>query len=240
MEKHVLITGASRGIGYATAQYFAQNGYHLYLTCKENIKVLSALSHELSTTYKIKCHIFQGDISDFSFIKAMFSQIPTLDILINNAGISYFGLLQDMEIDQWHTILNTNISSCFYTSKLAIPHMLNSGQGKIINISSIWGTHGASMEVAYSTAKGAMNTFSKALGKELAPSNIQVNAIALGAIDTDMNRLTVSPDDIASLIDEIPTNRLGTPEEAAQLIFQLATAPNYLTGQIISMDGGMF
>ena len=152
-------------------------------------------------------------------------------------GISHIGLLTDMTEEEWQKIMSTNVDSLFYTSKFGVPKMLQKHQGKIINISSVWGNVGASMEVAYSTSKGAVNSFTKALAKELAPSNIQVNAIACGLINTDMNSY-FSEEDIDNIIEEIPANRIGLPEEVAKLCHMLAEAPEYLTGQIITLDGG--
>jgi len=134
-------------------------------------------------------------------------------------------------------VLNTNLSSCFYTSRLAVPLMLLKHSGRIINISSVWGNVGASMEVAYSASKGGVNSFTKALAKELAPSNIQVNAISCGVIDTAMNHC-FSPEEMNALREEIPADRLGQPEEVAKLVLQLIQAPTYLTGQILTLDGG--
>ena len=142
-----------------------------------------------------------------------------------------------MSPECWNEIIGTNLSAAFYCSKLAIPYMLKKKSGKIINISSVWGTVGASMEAAYSASKGGLDAFTRALAKELAPSNIQVNAIACGMMDTDMNR-HFSDEDIQSVISEIPADRMGTPEDAAMLVLQLCTGNTYLTGQIIRLDGG--
>ena len=237
MKKTAFISGASRGIGREIAKMLASLGYHLFLTCHTNETLLLELGKELETAYQIECHCYSGDMSSYDFVSSIFDQISHLDVLVNNAGISYVGLLSDMSVDDWHKVTDTNLSSIFYTSKLAIPKMLKEHQGKIINISSVWGTVGASMEVAYSASKGGMNSFTKALAKELAPSNIQVNAIACGVIDTDMNNC-FSDEDKACLIDEIPTCRMGTAPEVAQLVKQLLLAPAYLTGQIITLDGG--
>lgn len=238
MKPTVLITGASRGIGKATAKIFAEHGFELYLTCKNSFDLLKEYQSFLETTYNTKCHIFKGDMGNFTDVQTWFQDVQQIDVLINNAGIPYMGLLSDMKIEDWQAVINTNLNSCFYTSKLAIPYMLHNKKGKIINVSSIWGEYGASMEVAYSASKGGINAFTKALAKELAPSNIQVNAAAFGVIDTDMNRKTLSLDDIEQLIEDIPADRLGSVEEAACLIYQIATSPAYLTGQIITMDGG--
>ena len=236
-KKTTLITGASRGIGRAIAYEFARNGYHLYLTCKTNFDLLEELKKELFEKYQCHCHIFQCDMSNQEQVISLFQKLPRLDVLINNAGISYVGLLTDMSVAEWHNVMSTNLDSVFYTCKYGVPGMLSCHKGKIINISSVWGNAGASMEVAYSASKGAVNSFTKALAKELAPSNIQVNAIACGLIDTDMNA-GFSSEDLSCLIDEIPANRMGTPDEVARLCYLLSQAPEYLTGQIMTLDGG--
>lgn len=234
-----LITGASRGIGRATAKAFAKEGYELYLTCQNSRDALPDYKKILEETYHVPCHTFFGDMGDYDTVASLFSEIDHLDVLVNNAGISHTGLLTDMTPSQWDRLLHTNLTACFNTCKHAIPLMLHKKKGRIINVSSIWGTQGASMEVAYSATKGGVNAFTKALAKELAPSNIQVNAAAFGAIDTDMMR-EYSEEDLALIREEIPADRLGTPEEAARLILGIAKAPEYLTGQIITMDGAWF
>lgn len=235
--KTALVTGASRGIGLAIATILAQNGYELHLTCKNSFNKLQEVTTTLSETYKVPCHAYKTDMGNFAEVWTLFSNINNLDVLINNAGVSHIGLLQDTTADEWHKVIDTNLNAVFYTSKLAVPKMLAKGDGTIINISSIWGNSGASMEVAYSASKGGVNAFTKALAKELAPSNIAVNAISCGVIDTDMNKC-FSQSEINALIDEIPANRLGTPEEVAQLTYQLINSPKYMTGQVISIDGG--
>lgn len=237
MTKYAFITGASRGIGAAIAEELAKNGYHLYLTCKSSAELLHRLATELEAKYHISCTCFVGDISDYGFVTECFSSIQKLDVLINNAGISYVGLLSDMNVQDWDQVIGTNLSSAFYTCKVAIPLMLREKSGKILNISSVWGNVGASMEVAYSASKGGLNSFTKALAKELAPSNIQVNAIACGVIDTDMNKC-FSVEDMEILKGEIPADRIGTTIEVAHLVMQLLQSPSYLTGQIITLDGG--
>ena len=237
MYKTALITGASRGIGKAIAKEFAIQGYDLYLTCISSIEQLKDYAHELEQTHGIRCLTIQADMGCYEDVANVFKQIPALDVLVNNAGISYVGLLSDMTPEEWHKVMHTNLDACFYTSKLAIPLMLQNHSGHIINISSVWGNVGASMEVAYSASKGGVNTFTKALAKELAPSNIQVNSIACGLIDTDMNKC-FTPEDLEAVTAEIPADRMGSPEEIARLAYQLATTPTYLTGQIITIDGG--
>ena len=235
--KIALITGASRGIGRAAAEAFAAAGYELILTCLNSMEALRVLSKQLQTKYQIPCRAVQADMGCQENVERLFDGISRLDVLINNAGIAHIGLLTDMTPDEWHRIIAVNLDACFYTCRLAVPIMLREHSGKIINVSSVWGARGASMEVAYSASKGGVNAFTKALAKELAPSGIQVNAIACGVIDTAMNT-SLSKEDLDNLRAEIPADRLGTPIEAAQLILQIAQAPEYMTGQIITMDGG--
>lgn len=242
MEPTVLITGASRGIGCATAMEFAKNGYNLVLICKNNIDKLDEVA-KLVRNYNINCTTIKCDISNPDAVSNELSTFLTnhkinVDILINNAGISHIGLIQDMSYDEWRNVIDTNLTSMFLLSKLVIPSMLKKGNGRIVNISSMWGNVGASCEAAYSASKGGVNSFTKALAKELAPSKISVNAIAFGVIDTEMN-LILSEDERNDLMNEIPAGRFGTCEEAAKMIYNTATAPSYMTGQIITMDGGL-
>lgn len=236
-----LITGASRGIGLATAAALAREGYDLVLNCFHSEKELYGFADTLRREYGIQVLPCCGDIGDYHFVCELFARITDfcggIDVLVNNAGISHIGLLSDMTIDQWNRIINTNLTSVFSCCKLAIPYMVSKKQGKIINISSVWGSVGASCEAAYSASKAGIHGLTKALAKELAPSNIQVNAIACGVIDTAMNRC-FSAEERRKLADEIPAGRFGTPEEAAMVILQVITSPSYLTGQIIRLDGG--
>ncbi|MCQ2539369.1 MAG: SDR family NAD(P)-dependent oxidoreductase [Acetatifactor sp.] len=237
--KTALITGASRGIGLACADRFARAGYNLVLTCCRSFEELKIQAKNLQDKYHISCLALQADMGCEEDVLRLFTQITDLDVLVNNAGIAHIGLLSDMTSDEWHKVMSTNLDSCFYTCRAAIPLMLHKHSGRIINVSSVWGTQGASMEVAYSASKGGMNTFTKALARELAPSNIQVNAVACGVIDTAMNAC-LSEEDMAALKEEIPADRLGRPEEVADLILQIAQAPEYMTGQIITIDGGWY
>lgn len=237
MNQTALITGASRGIGKATAIAFAKEGYDLVLTCIRSEEQLLALKQELEQTYPISCSVFIGDMGDFTFVQSVFASLRHLDVLINNAGISYIGLLQDMEPDTWHQIIRTNLDAVFYTCKSAVNLMLPQKRGNIINISSVWGNRGASMEVAYSASKGGVNAFTQALAKELAPSGIAVNAVACGVIDTDMNRC-FTEEERQMIIDSIPADRMGQSSEIADVILKLVQSPSYLTGQIITVDGG--
>ena len=241
MAKTVLITGASRGIGEAIACEFAKEGYNLSLCCRNSKEELDTLQKSLTDQYHVTVRTFIGDVADYDFVEQMVLQtieaFGNIDVLVNNAGISHIGLLSDMSIDDWNRIVGVNLTSVFYTCKCVIPSMVSKKQGKIINISSVWGNVGASCEVAYSACKGGMNSFTKALGKELAPSNIQVNAIACGVIDTQMNAC-FNEEERLELINEIPAGRMGTPEEVATLALTLASGNHYLTGQIVTLDGG--
>lgn len=239
--KTALITGASHGIGKAIAQCLASHGIRLFLNCRSSEAELTTYAAQLTETFQVPCTPLIYDISDHDQVHAMFEEIHTMhetvDILINNAGISHIGLLEDMTIDEWNRIIGVNLTSVFSASKLALPHMIHQKSGKILNISSIWGNVGASCEVAYSACKGGINSFTRALAKELAPSSIQVNAIACGVIDTEMNAC-FSAEERAQLAEEIPAGRFGAPEEVASLAVQITTGNDYLTGQIITLDGG--
>lgn len=237
--KYVLITGATSGIGLAAARLLASKGWHLAICGGHNAKNLAKAKKELSS-FPVTVLTYLGSCKDPVFVQEMYDDIfkhfPHLDVIINNAAVSYVGLLTDMTLEEWDEVIGTNLNSLFYVSRLAIPSMVKRKRGRIINISSMWGESGASCEVAYSASKGGVNSFTKALAKELAPSGIQVNAIAFGTIDTRMNDC-FSEEEKQSLADEIPMARFGTCEEAAQMIQQLIDAPDYLTGQIIRMDG---
>ena len=240
MNKTVLITGSGRGIGKAIAIKFAKEGYKIAINSNKSKHELEETKEKL-LSYNIPVFSMQGDVGNYDFCKNFVSEskakFGSVDILINNAGISHIGLFSEMTPDEWNNIINTNLTSVYNLSSLVIPDMVRNKSGKILNISSVWGNVGASMEVAYSASKGGMNSLTKALAKELAPSNIQVNAIACGAIDTEMNSF-LATEELTSLIDEIPASRLGKPEEVAELAFNLCTGNNYLTGQIIGLDGG--
>ena len=235
----VLVTGSSRGIGKAIALKFAKQGYDVIINCIKRQEELLLVKEEVEC-FQVSCLAFVGDIGNYEIAKELFSlakqKFGTIDVLVNNAGISYVGLFTDMLPSDWSQVITTNLTSVFNSCQLAIPDMISHKYGKIINISSVWGTVGASCEVAYSASKGGINAFTKALAKELAPSNIQVNAIACGAIDTEMNQF-MNPEERASLIEEIPANRFGRTEEVADLVYQLSNGNEYLNGQVIHLDG---
>ncbi|MCR5324312.1 MAG: SDR family oxidoreductase [Lachnospiraceae bacterium] len=250
--KNILITGASRGIGRAIALKMAESGCNIFLNalCQNGTERLEAVKAEIEglraekkipgETFLVPC-----DVGDPEAVRDMFERIRNthtnenegIDILINNAGISHIGLIQDMTDEEWNRIISVNLSSIHYCSRAVIPHMLAVGEGRILNISSVWGNIGASCEVAYSATKGGVNAYTKALAKELAPSNIAVNAIACGCIDTDMNR-NFDEDERAELCSQIPTGRFASPEEVADLAASICSGSTYLTGQVITFDGG--
>ena len=235
------ITGASRGIGRGIALVLARSGYNLALTCRRNKKDLDAFAQELHSRYMIDVCTYQCNASSYpevaSTIDAALAHFGKITLLVNNAGISKVGLLTDLSPEEWKELIETNLSSLFYHCKSIIPSMLQKEEGRIINISSMWGSVGASCEVAYSASKGGVNAFTRALAKELAPSNIPVNAIACGVIDTDMNRI-FTEEDRQALSEEIPAGRFAEPEEVGEAVLALAQMPAYVTGQIIGMDGG--
>ncbi|MGN0347984.1 MAG: elongation factor P 5-aminopentanone reductase [Roseburia sp.] len=241
MNQTVLITGASHGIGRAIATAFAKAGNQLIITCHHSKAALLAFQKELEATFHIDVLASIGDIGDYAYVERLFDEVSArfggVDILINNAAISHIGLLSDMSIEEWNRILHTNLTSVFSTSRLFSPYMVQQKRGKIINISSVWGEVGASCEVAYSACKGGVNAFTKALAKELAPSNVQVNAVACGIIDTRMNSC-FSEEERQLLAEEIPAGRFGTPDEVASFVLSLAVGNDYLTGQVIALDGG--
>ena len=241
-DKTVLITGASRGIGKSIAEIFAANGYNLVLVCKNTFEILKENSRELrGKCPTLTIREYACDVSNPDSVRSLFESLKSegvqIDIAVNNAGISYVGLLQDMTDNDWDEVIKTNLSGAFYTSRAVLPSMIARKEGRILNISSVWGNIGASTEVAYSASKGGLNAFTKALAKEVAPSGIVVNAIACGYIDTSMNA-HLSTDEKESLYEEIPSGRPGTPDEVAGFVYQIATSSKYLTGQVIKFDGG--
>ena len=240
---NVIVTGASGAIGSKIALKFAEKGYNLGLIGHKNSEKLNSTIKEIDDNYVLEYRVIakECDLSDYesteTAIKEIMSELGDIDILVNCAGMSYIGLLSDMSIDEWKRVINTNLTSVYNVSKVVSKNMISHQSGRIINISSVWGQHGASMEVAYSASKGAVDSFTKALAKELAPSNIAVNAISPGFIDTKMNS-HLSEEEVACIIAEIPADRLGTAEEVADLVYKVSELSTYMTGQIITIDGG--
>lgn len=228
--KKVLITGASRGIGRAAALIFHKNGFKVAANYnRTEIKDLEELG---ITTVK-------ADVSDFEQVKRMFDKIGGVDVLVNNAGIAMQKMLCDTTPQDWDKIFGTNMTGMYNTVKCAMDYMVNQKYGKIINISSMWGITGASCEVAYSASKAAVIGFTKALAKELGPSNICVNCVAPGVIDTDMNK-NLGDETKKELAEETPLCRLGTDMDVADMIYYLASEKaDFITGQVISVNGGI-
>lgn len=230
--KTALITGASRGIGAAAARALARDGWRVIINYNRSAEAAEALAAELGGI------AVQADVSDFAQVQAMFARIGPVDLLVNNAGISHYGLLTDVTEAEWRSIFGINIDSVYHCCRCALPHMIRSQQGCIINVSSVWGMYGASCEVAYSASKAAVIGLTRALAKEVGPSNIRVNCITPGVIDTDMMS-GFSEADKAALCDETPLCRLGVPADPAELIAFLASdKASFLTGQVIGVDGG--
>ena len=240
LKRLAVVTGAGRGIGAAVAKELAERGYGLIINARNEERLLLKAG-ELEAYGGIVVPV-AGDIGDPETSERIFSEAERLTdsfdelVLVNNAGISSVGLIQDLDIEAWHELIETNLSSVFYTVRKAVPIMLARKRGHIVNISSVWGQAGASCEAAYSASKGGVDAFTKALAKELAPSNIQVNALSLGAMDTDMNSC-FSDEEKELIASEIPAGRFGRPEEAAEACAYLCECGPYLTGQIIRLDG---
>ena len=239
--KNIMITGASHGIGKAAAKALAAPDVRLFLNCAHSGELLRDFCGRLAAESGCICVPLIADVADAAQVEAMFEKVRAhtrrVDVLINAAGIAYRGLLQDTAPEDWNRVIATNLTGIYLTCRQVIPHMVREHSGKIINISSVWGSAGAAGEAAYATAKGGVNALTRSLAKELAPSNIQVNAIACGLIDTRMNDC-LTDEEKQALLAEIPAGRAGTAAEAAALIRDLACGHPYLTGQIITLDGG--
>lgn len=239
----VLITGSSRGIGASIARRL-NNEYKIIINYNKSKEQAIKLMDELRETNPNVIAI-KADVSNEDEVENMFTiaeqNFGHVDILINNAGISHFSLIQDIDFATWQNVINTNLNSVFLNSKRAIPNMISNQYGVIINMSSIWGDFGASMEALYSTSKGAINTFTKAMAKELAPSGIRVNAIAPGIVETDMMKNDFSMEELEELKNEVATNRFAKPEEIAGLVSYLVSdEASYITGDIIHINGGFY
>ena len=240
-KKTVLITGASRGIGRAIAKLFAENNYNVVINYNKSENEAKELQNYL-TNKGYSARIFKADVSNVNEVNSLVNytigQFEKIDVLINNAGISKTNLFTDISYDEWNEIMNVNLNGVFYTTKKALQYMLPEMSGKIINISSIWGMVGGSFEVHYSASKAAIIGMTKALAKELGPSNINVNCIAPGVIKTDMLN-NVSDDTLDILKEDTPLMKLGSPEDIAKCALFLASeGGDFLTGQVISPNGG--
>ena len=238
--KVILVTGASRGIGRAIAIELASKGAAIAINySKDDEGAKATLENVIKNGGDGK--LFKKDISNYNNCRVLIDEVigtfGKLDVLVNNAGISKFGLLMDMSLEEINDLVNTNLMGAIYLSKLAINNMMRNG-GNIINISSVWGEVGASCEVIYSATKGGLNLFTKALAKEVASFNIRVNSVAPGVINTEMNNVLDS-EDKEVLKNEIPMMRFGEAHEVARVVsFLCEDKCKYLTGQIIRIDGG--
>ncbi|MEG6615648.1 SDR family oxidoreductase [Peptococcaceae bacterium 1198_IL3148] len=240
-QKIALVTGASRGIGRAIAIELANQGAHVIINYKTDGQRALATLNQIEKNGGSGV-LIKGDVSDYLFAKKLITDIVndfgTIDILVNNAGIAKFGLFTELTEQDWDEVINTNLKGVFNCCHHAVQAMLPHKNGSIINISSIWGNVGASCEVFYSASKGGVNAFTRALGKELAPSGIRVNAIAPGVIDTDMNNC-FTEEERDALAQEIPMMRFGNGQEIAKLVAFLASDDaSYITAQVITIDGG--
>ncbi len=239
--KVAIITGGSRGIGAEIVKQLADNNYKVVLNYNKSEKEAKEIQEQLLKLGK-EIKIFRADISNKKEVKELIqftmNNFKKIDILINNAGISQEGLFNEITDEMWNKIININLNSVFYCTREVLPYMINQKQGCIINISSIWGETGSSYEVAYSTTKSAINGLTKALAKEVGPSNIRVNAIAPGIIDTDMNK-NLNKKEIEEIKSQIPLCRIGKTSDIAKCVKWLIE-DEYTTGQIISINGGWY
>ena len=239
--KVAVVTGGTRGIGFEIVRKYLANGAKVVLFGSRSETVDKALAKLKEENPAWEAEGMYPRLTDAAEVEKSILSVKEkfgkIDILVNNAGISHIGLLADMSLEEWNRIIQTNLTSVFCCCRRAIPSMVRIQSGRILNISSVWGKAGASMEVAYSASKGGVNSFTKALARELSPSNIQVNGIAFGVIDTEMNAC-FSAEELRLLEEEIPAGRMGSVREAGELIRLIIGAPAYLTGQILTMDGG--
>lgn len=237
----VLVTGASRGIGAAVAERFAQAGLRVVVHYREAHEAANDVARRC-TAHGAQVLTAQADVSSREQLHSMRERLERYgfvpDIVVCSAGIAQYGMVSDLTEEEWDLVMNVNAKGTFLTAQTFMEAMVRQKYGRIINISSVWGTAGASCEAAYSASKGAVHAFTKALAKELAPSGITVNAVAPGAVATDM-MATFDEQERRALEDEIPAGRLGEPEEVASLVYFLALPESgYLTGQVISPNGG--
>lgn len=239
MEKVILVTGGSRGIGAELVKELAVLGYNVILNYNKSKAAAEEIQRDLKQK-RIDIDIFKADVSKREevnqLIDFVLEKYGKIDILINNAGISQIKLFTDITDEDWMQMLQTNLTSAFYTSQKAVKSMINQKSGCIINISSIWGEIGASCEVHYSAAKAGLDGMTRALAKELGPSNIRVNSIAPGIINTDMNK-NLSKDEMENITQEIPLQRIGYPHSITNCVKWLIE-DDYTTGQVISINGG--
>ena len=230
--RKALVTGGSRGIGAASCRALARDGWTVYVNYNQSKDKALALAAEIGGT------AVWADVSREEAVNAMFETVGDVELLVNNAGIAHAEQVQDLTWEIWRELYGVNIDGAFFCTRAAVPGMIRARRGCIINIGSVCGVYGSSCEAAYASTKGAMNSMTLSLFKELGPSGIRVNAIAPGVIDTDMCAC-FSAEEKAAMAADTPLGRLGTPEDIAELVAFLASdRASFLTGQIIGCDGG--
>jgi len=239
--KTVLITGGATGIGKATAKLFAENGYLTLINYNKSEKQAKEFCNNLyKSGYLAEC--YKADITCLKDIESMFdviySKYKKIDVLVNNAGVSLIKEICETSEDEWDNIFDVNLKGAFLCSKQALKSMLKNNSGKIINVSSMWGITGSSLEVAYSASKAGLIGFTKALAKEVSPSGIAVNTVAPGFILTEMNN-SISEEIKQQIKNETPLQRLGTAEDVAKAIFYLADKAEFITGETLNVSGGL-
>lgn len=231
--KTILITGGSRGIGEAIVR-LASSKYRVAFTYNTSAQRALALAQEVGAK-AYKCDVSASDQVE-SVIAEIKRDFGGIDLLVNNAGIAQDKLFQDITDEDWRKMMGVNLDGTFFVTRAVVPGMISKGYGRIVNVSSMWGTDGASMETHYSASKAGVIGLTKALSKELAPTGITVNAVAPGAIDTDMMK-TYTDEELKEFVSEIPFGRLGKPEEVAEAVMFLLSA-DYITGEVLSIRGG--
>ena len=234
----ILITGASHGVGSAFAVACAQSGRFskIILNSGSDRAALEDTARRVSAAGDLVCASDVGDVGDLKYVESLLRRFGPVDTLVNNAAVSRVGLLTDMTPEEWEQVMRVNVTALYNTCHTYVPGMISAGGGQILNVSSVWGIAGASCEVAYSASKGAVNAFTKALARELAPSHIRVNAIAPGILDTRMNA-HLSEKETAEIKEQIPAGYIASPEEAAQAMLRLLEMPEYFNGEIVRFDG---
>ncbi|MBR5712322.1 MAG: SDR family oxidoreductase [Lachnospiraceae bacterium] len=238
----IVVTGASGDIGSAVALQLARRGVRLALIGHTNTEALQKTAEE-ATALGAYCRTYAGDLGSEAFVKntmeTVLDTFHRIDGLVHVAGASQVGLLSELTIEEWNNLVSANLTSAYLCIKHVTPAMLHTHSGRILMISSVWGTRGASFEAAYSATKGGLDSLTKAMAKELAPSGIAVNALAPGMVDTKMNS-HLNREDLEELLSEIPAGRIASPAEVAEMVDLLMRAPSYLTGEIIGFNGGWF
>lgn len=235
MNKVAIVSGGSRGIGASIVETLASSGFNVVLNYRFSADKANNIASKFSNVVT-----FQADVSDHAQVKSLvdftISKFGRIDLLVNNAGIDFINTLSDTSDSDFDNVLKNNLYSAFYLSKEVSPYMINAKSGLIINISSIWGIVGASCEMAYSVSKAGLDAMTKSLAKELGPSNIRVNSIAPGIIDTDMNSF-LSKEELSEIVNDIPLEHIGLPSDVADTVLFLEKN-SYITGQVIQVTGG--